>query len=104
VHPEVSVQWEVRKLQREIPFATVGDRPRKYALVKLKISRREAPCWIWEFGRPDSFAISTLLFTLVEENSTADLETVITQILEEALLPQGGWHSSPLVSEVDPEN
>jgi hypothetical protein len=61
MHPEVSVQWEMRELQREIPFATVGNRPRKYALVKLKISRKYSPCWVLEFGRPDNFSISTLL-------------------------------------------
>lgn len=104
IHPEVSVHWEVRELQREIPFATIDDCPRKYALVKLKISRKKAPCWVLEFGRPDSFSISTLLFTLADQDGSADLETVVTKILEEALLPQGGWYSNPLIKLKDSVN
>ncbi|PSB34403.1 hypothetical protein [Stenomitos frigidus] len=95
IHPEVAVHWEVHELQQEIPFATVGDRPRKYALVRLKVSRK-APCWILEFGRPDSFPISTLLFTFDRYDSAEELQALLEAILETALLPQGGWNRSPL--------
>lgn len=101
MHPEVSVQWEMRELQREIPFATVGNRPRKYALVKLKISRKYSPCWVLEFGRPDNFSISTLLFTLPDQDGTSAIEDVVTKILKGALLPQGGWYSNPLTKFKD---
>jgi hypothetical protein len=95
MHPEVSVHWEMQELQREIPFATIGDRPRQYALVKLKVARK-ASCWILEFGRPDSFPISTLLFTMAKHDSTHELQAAIKTILDTALLPQGGWQSAPL--------
>lgn len=87
--------WDVRELERNIPFARVDEQIRKFALVQLKsISGKNT--WILEFGRPDDYPISTLLFSFKKETSPLSFEAIIAIILAEALLPQGGWDRRPL--------
>jgi len=95
IHSEVSLNWEVKQLEKEIIFAKINDNSRKYALVKLTFSSK-FNCWILEFGRPDNFSISTLLFTLNNDKDANQLDLVIDKILAEALLPQGGWFNKAL--------
>jgi len=93
MHWDVSVIWEVRELSKETPFASVADRVRKFALVKLE-SSEPPPCWILEFGRPDNFLISTLLFSLPKQNVEVQFEDILDRLLTQALLHQGGWRGS----------
>lgn len=89
-HWDITVICEVREFNKETLFAKVADRPRKFALVKLEVSGLP-PCWILEFGRPDNFSISTLIFSLEERNNDTELEEVLDKLLTQGLLPQGGW-------------
>ncbi|MEA5497547.1 hypothetical protein [Limnoraphis robusta] len=94
-HWNISVTWEVREFAKETLFAKIADRTRKFALVKLE-SSEQISCWILEFGRPDNFSISTLLFSLSPQNVQAQYENLLDQLLTQALLPQGGWQRSIL--------
>ncbi|MBD1842457.1 hypothetical protein H6F89_03310 [Cyanobacteria bacterium FACHB-63] len=95
MHWDATVIWEVQEFARETPFAKVADRSRKYALVTLRIQGLP-PCWILEFGRPDDYSISTLIFTFAQDRPETTLEAVINKMLDEALQPNGGWNSRPL--------
>ena len=95
MHWDVTVKWEVQEFTKETLFAKVAGRPRKYALVTLQIQRLP-PCWILEFGRPDNYSISALIFTFAKDRVENTLEAVISKILDEALQPEGGWNSKPL--------
>lgn len=95
MHWDVTVKWEVHELTKETLFAKVAERPRKYALVTLQIQGL-SPCWILEFGRPDNYSISTLIFTSTQDQVENTLEAVINKILNKALQPEGGWNSNPL--------
>jgi len=95
MHWDVTVKWEVHELTKETLFAKVADRPRKYALVTLQI-QGFPPCWVLEFGRPDNYSISTLIFTFTKDQVENTLEAVINKIVDEALQPEGGWNSKPL--------
>jgi hypothetical protein len=92
-HWDISVTWEVREFAKETPFAKIVDRVRKFALVKLETSGLRS-CWILEFGRPDNFSISTLIFSLSTQNVNAQHEDILDTVLTQALLPQGGWQRS----------
>jgi len=92
-HWDISVTWEVREFAKETPFAKIVDRVRKFALVKLETSWLRS-CWILEFGRPDNFSISTLIFSLSTQNVNAQHEDILDTVLTQALLPQGGWQRS----------
>ena len=69
IHSEVSLNWKIKQLEKEIIFTNINDDPKKYALVKLTFSN-ESNCWILKFSRPDNFLISTLLFTLNNDKNT----------------------------------
>ncbi|MEG4069203.1 hypothetical protein QUA42_18050 [Microcoleus sp. Pol11C2] len=102
-HWDISVTWEVRELAKETPFAKIVDRVRKFALVKLESSGLRS-CWILEFGRPDNFSISTLIFSLSTQNVKAQHEEILDRLFTQALLPQGGWQRSvfeKLQGEID---
>ena len=92
-HWDISVTWEVRELAKETPFAKIVDRVRKFAVVKLESSGLRSS-WILEFGRPDIFSISTLIFSLSTQNVKAQHEDILDTVLTQALLPQGGWQPS----------
>ncbi len=103
IHWDVSVTWDVREFSQETQFAKVADRPRKFALVKLE-SPELPPCWILEFGRPDDFSISTLLFSLPKKDAANHLEEVLDKLLTKALLPRGGWQRNVLEKLKDDGN
>lgn len=92
-HLNISVTWEVRELTKETQFTKVAGRIRKFALVKLESSGLPT-CWILEFGRPDNFSISTLLFSISTQNVNLHHEDILDKLLTQALLPQGGWQST----------
>ncbi|HEY9697873.1 MAG TPA: hypothetical protein V6D10_11460 [Trichocoleus sp.] len=95
MHWDVTTTWDVREFNQETLFTKVAERPRKYALVTLQWQGKY-PCWILEFGRPDSFSISTLIFTFALGDSNETLESVLDKILTQGLQPGGGWSSKPL--------
>lgn len=102
-HRDISVTWEVREFAKETLFARIADRVRKFALVKLESSGLRS-CWILEFGRPDNFSISTLIFSLSTQNVKAQHEETLDRLFIQALLPQGGWQRSvfeKLQEEID---
>ncbi len=92
-HWDISVTWEVREFTKETLFARIADHTRKFALVKLETTGLPY-CWILEFGRPDNFSISTLLFSLSTQNVNAQHEDILDRLLTQVLLPQGGWQCS----------
>ncbi len=53
--------------------------------------------WIIEFGRPDGYYISTLIFTLksgIQKSSSP----IIEEFLNQAITPQGGWDTLKIKS------
>jgi hypothetical protein len=109
-YPQVCVKWEVRTIVKEISFAICEGTTRKYALVRLEW-KGEGSCWILEIGRPDDYKISTLLFSVAEEEVVVSeeatkfrYEIVVDRLIGEALISHGGWRGSTVEAIAKSEN
>ena len=79
---------------QNIPFGTVQERPRRFLLVAMKLSR--GVVYLIEVEAPDERRISNVMFCARESGSPVAVEKVLGKLMGEVLAPRGWWQLAEL--------
>ena len=85
-----SLYW----VPQNIPFGTVQERPRRFLLVAMKLSR--GVVYLVEVEAPDERRISNVMFCAREPGSPFDAKKVLSKLMNEVLAPRGWWQLAEL--------
>jgi len=94
-----TITWTVAPMTGDKPFANLGTSVRLYAVVRIEWPE-EQRCWLIEFGRSDSPAMATILFSIGPDGLDAP-ERAISALVSQGVGPRGSWIHSKVDSIAD---